>query len=440
MHVDTFVFQDVLEAVIDRVPPPSARPDRPLKLLLFDAFHDEYRGVITLVSVQDGQLRKGDRLTSVASGATYEALDVGILGPEPIATGYLGPGQVGYVITGMKTAKHAHIGDTWHREKAPVPPLPGFRAPRAMVFAGLYPPTQDGFEGLREALDRLLLNDASVTVQRETSSALGAGFRCGFLGVLHLEVFQQRLRDEYGADAIVTAPTVSYALVMGGGDETKEITNACQFPLGEKIDQVLEPVVLASIITPSGAVGRVMDLCQRRRGILQEQTALGGERALLKYELPLSELASDFFSELKGLTSGFATLDYDMLPDMRPADLVRVDILLNDKPVDALATIVYRPNAAAEGRRLCQKLRDLLDRQQFEIVIQAQVNGSKIVARESLKAYRKNVTAKVRYRFCPMKRCLARRMRATVVFFCVIGPLGDPVMISSSQISTLMCT
>ncbi|KAI3434957.1 hypothetical protein D9Q98_003011 [Chlorella vulgaris] len=384
-------LQTVLEAVVQRIPPPQGNPTGDLRMLLFDAYHDEYRGVVCLVEVLDGRVQKGEKITSVATGTNYEVLEVGLLAPNPTPTGQLLTGQVGYMLVGMKDTRSARVGDTWHHQRRPVPALPGFKPAKSMVFAGIFPLSAAGFEQLHAAMDRLTLNDASVTVRRENSNALGAGFRCGFLGLLHMDVFRQRLEQEHGASVIVTAPTVPCRVVLPSGEEL-ELQNPAEFPLNQKIAEVWEPTVAATVVTPNEFIGAIMQLCQDRRGEMQEHAVLGTGRTLLKYHLPLAELGGDFYDELKSISSGYASFDYEEA-EYRKADLQRLDILINTEAVDALARIVHRDKAQAVGRRLCTKLRELMDRQQFEVVLQASAGG-KIVARETLRAFRKNVLAK----------------------------------------------
>ncbi|PSC76214.1 translation factor GUF1 mitochondrial isoform X1 isoform B [Micractinium conductrix] len=381
----------VLPAVVQRIPPPQGEPSGELRMLLFDAYHDEYRGVVCLVEVLDGRVQKGDKITAASTGTNYEVNEVGLLAPDPHPTGELLTGQVGYMLVGMKDTRSARVGDTWHHYRKPVPSLPGFKPAKSMVFAGIFPLSAADFEQLQYAVERLTLNDASVTVRRENSNALGAGFRCGFLGLLHMDVFRQRLEQEHGASVIVTAPTVPCRVVLPGGEEL-ELQNPAEFPLNTKVAAVWEPTVAATVVTPNEFVGSIMQLCQDRRGDLEEHAVLGAGRTLLKYHLPLAELGGDFYDELKSLSSGYASFDYEEA-EYRSADLQRLDILINGESVDALARVVHRDKAQAVGRRLCAKLRDLMDRQQFEVVLQAAAGG-RIVARETLRAFRKNVLAK----------------------------------------------
>jgi len=386
-----FGMQELLPSIIEHMPPPSGNSEAPLRLLLFDAYHDEYRGVICLVEVVDGQVKKGDRITAASTGEHYDIQDLGLLVPEPVATGELRTGQVGYVITGMKTTRSARVGDTWHHYKQQVASLPGFKPAKAMVFAGMFPVSGGDFERLQTAMEQLTLNDSSVAVKRENSDALGAGFRCGFLGLLHLDVFLQRLEQEYGASVITTAPTVPFRVHYPDG-KIEEIYNPASFPVGTKIAMVEEPTVHATVILPDEYVGTIMELCLSRRGEQTEHASLGGQRSLLRYTLPLSELGSDFYDALKSRSRGYASFDYEE-GEYRPADLQRLDLLINGDPVDALARVVHRGSAQRIGRDLCTKLKELLDQALYEIVIQAAAQG-KIVARETLKAMRKNVLAK----------------------------------------------
>lgn len=384
-------LEGVLPAVIECISPPAGSPEGPLKLLLFDAHHDQYRGVVCLVEVIEGSVKEGDQVVAMASGDKYEVMEVGILAPEPHVTHSLLTGQVGYLITGMKDVKAARVGDTWHHVKHPVQPLPGFKPAKSMVYAGLYPLSADEFEGLSRAVERLTLNDASVEVKKESSEALGMGFRCGFLGMLHMEVFMQRLQDEFNADVITTTPMVPYQLVLGK-DRIVTINSAATYPTQERVNAILEPTVNATIVLPPEYSGRVMELCTSRRGTQLEHTFLGNSRVLLKYTLPLSELAGDFYSKLKSITNGFASFDYEE-GEYREADLQRLDMLVNGQVVDALARMVHKNQIVQLGRALCSKMKQLLDRQQFEVVIQAAANG-RVLVRETIPAMRKNVLAK----------------------------------------------
>lgn len=382
----------LLQAVVDRIPAPSGVEDANTRMLVFDAFHDEYRGVVCLVLMVDGKVRKGDKIASKASGDSWDVLDVGVLTPRPLSQDGLLTGQVGYILTGMKNTKSAKIGDTWHLLKKPVEALPGFREPKSMVFAGIFPANAGEFDLLQNSMNKLTLNDSSVYFKRENSNALGAGFRCGFLGLLHMDVFKQRLEQEHGASIIITAPTVPIK-IQKDSKEWIELDNPADFPTKERVRSVVEPTILSTIVLPSDMLGNAMTLCQSRRGELVEHNTLGGSnRVMLRYILPLAELGTDFYDELKSLSSGYATFDYEEHTS-READLVRLDILVNGEPIDALARIVHRSRADKIGKDLCVTLKRVLDRQQFDVALQAAAGG-RIIARETLKSYRKNVLAK----------------------------------------------
>ncbi|NDD54893.1 elongation factor 4, partial [bacterium] len=366
-------IDELLGQVIERIQAPTGSPEKPFKALLFDSWYDEYRGVICLIEVIDGAVKKGDK------------------NPEPFQTGALYTGQVGYVITGMKTVKEARVGDTFYLAKQPVPALPGFKPAKSMVFAGIYPLDTTEFEVVRDAIEKLTLNDPSVHVEKETSVALGLGFRCGFLGLLHMDVFKQRLEQEYDVAIIVTSPTVPYKVRLTSGDEII-IENPSKFPDPSTIDTVYEPLVLSTIITPKEYLGNIMKLCQDRRGIQQEMTFLDEGRIVLRYKLPLNEIITDFYDKLKSLSAGYASFDYEQA-GYEPADLVKMNILLNGKAVDALSVIVHEDKAFYVGRQLTQKLKEVIHRQMFEVAIQAAI-GAKVIARETVSAMRKNVIAK----------------------------------------------
>eukprot|EP00193_Tetraselmis_chui_P013509 CAMPEP_0177788492 /NCGR_PEP_ID=MMETSP0491_2-20121128/22154_1 /TAXON_ID=63592 /ORGANISM="Tetraselmis chuii, Strain PLY429" /LENGTH=564 /DNA_ID=CAMNT_0019310111 /DNA_START=897 /DNA_END=2591 /DNA_ORIENTATION=+ len=404
-------LDELLPEIVRRVPSPRGQATQPLRMLLFDAYHDEYRGVICLVEVVDGEVKKGDRITAASTGESYDVQDLGLLVPEPCATGRLLTGQVGYIITGMKTTRSARVGDTWQRHKdTGVMPLPGFKPAKSMVFAGLFPVSGGDFEDLDTAVEQLTLNDSSVVVTRENSDALGAGFRCGFLGLLHLDVFLQRLEQEYGASVITTAPTVPFILHFPGGS-TQEIQNPSDFPVGVKLSgSIEEPTVNATVVLPDQFIGSIMELCLERRGEQTEHASLGGGRSLLRYIIPLSELGSDFYDALKSRSKGYASFDYEE-GEYRVADLQRLDVLINGDPVDALARVVHKSSAQRTGRDLCAKLKEQLDRSLFEVVIQASAQG-KIVARETVKALRKNVLAKCYGGDVSRKRKLLEKQKA----------------------------
>ncbi|KAI7742409.1 hypothetical protein M8C21_022890 [Ambrosia artemisiifolia] len=386
-------LEHVLPAVIERIPPPPGKSDSNLRMFLLDSYYDEYKGVICHVAVVDGSLRKGDKIASVATGQSYEILDVGIMHPELRSTGYLLTGQVGYVVTGMRSTKEARVGDTLFHTRTTVEPLPGFKPAKHMVFSGLYPADGSDFEALSHAIERLTCNDASVSVARESSTALGLGFRCGFLGLLHMDVFHQRLEQEHGTHIISTVPTVPYIFEYSDGSKV-EVQNPGAFTSDPKIQVVAswEPTVLATIIIPSEYVGVVINLCSERRGEQLEYSFIDSQRAFMKYRLPLREIVVDFYNELKSITSGYASFDYED-SEYVASDVVKLDILLNGQPVDAMATIVHKLKAQRVGRELVDKLKKYIDRQMFEITIQAAI-GSKVIARETISALRKNVLAK----------------------------------------------
>ncbi|KAJ6525683.1 P-loop containing nucleoside triphosphate hydrolase protein [Mycena capillaripes] len=388
----------VLQAIIDRIPPPSGNVKGPLKAFLFDSMYDRYRGVISLVAVQDGILKKGDRIASCHTKKKYEITDIGIMNPEEIPVTGLHPGQVGYIACNMKESSEAHIGDTLYRVGAAVDPMPGFKPAKAMVYAGIFPIDTSDFPKLEESIKRLALTDRSVTVQRESSTALGQGCRLGFLGSLHLDVFKQRLEDEHDANIIITAPTVPYKIVYR--DREVFISNPTEFPdaidASSKVLEVQEPVVKASIIAPEEYFGDMMDLCFSHRAEELEHRYLdagtgSSSRIMLNCVMPLSEIVTDFFDQLKSRSSGFASFDYEEA-GYKASNLAKMVFLLNGKSVDALALIVHRSHEDAIGKLWVKKLVKVIPRQQFEVPIQAAV-GKKIIARETLSAYRADVTA-----------------------------------------------
>lgn len=382
---------ETLNAIIERMPAPKSDLSLPLKALLFDSWFDEYRGVICLIALKDGVITKGETIALAQNNISYEVLEVGLMYPDPTPTDALYAGQVGYLITGMKTVKEARVGDTIYNAKKPVTPFPGFKPAKPMVFAGIFPIENTEFDLLRDAIEKLTLNDASVTVEKKSSPALGMGFRCGFLGLLHMDVFKQRLEQEYNMDVIATAPSVRYKLDLTNG-ESIEIENPSDFPEPNYINEIYEPIIVATIITPREYVGVILELCQKKRGEQKDMTCLDENRIILKYKLPLNEVATDFYDELKSVSSGYASFDYEEA-SYEPADLVKMDILLNGKPVDALTIIVHKENAYYLGRDLVGRLRKLIPRQLFEVAIQAAIGGN-IIARESISALRKNVIAK----------------------------------------------
>jgi len=382
---------DVLGAAIERIPAPQGSSAEPLKALLFDSWFDEYRGVICLISIKNGVIKKGDKIGLAQLGNEYEVLEVGLMYPEQEPMDALYAGQVGYLITGMKTVKEARVGDTIYHSKFPVAPFPGFRPAKPVVFAGIFPVDASDFELLNDAIEKLTLNDASLHVVKTTSPALGLGFRCGFLGLLHMDVFKQRLEQEYNVTAIATAPSVLYKVTLKNG-ESVNVETPSDFPDPGQIEEIYEPIILATIIVPKLYLGNIMTLCEKKRGEQKEMKFMDEDRIILKYKLPLTEVATDFYDQLKSLSSGYASFDYEEA-GYQAEDLVKMDILLNGKPIDALALIVHEEFAYHIGRELCSKLREVIHRQLFEVAIQAAI-GAKIISRETVSALRKDVTAK----------------------------------------------
>ena len=383
---------NILEAIITRMPAPKSNLDLPLKALLFDSWYDEYRGVICLIAIKDGSIKKGDQIYLHQSNCRHEVLELGLMYPEQVPMDALYAGQVGYIITGMKTVKEARVGDTISYLKSSVTPFPGFKPAKPMVFAGIYPVESTEFALLADAIEKLTLNDASVSVEKKTSVALGLGFRCGFLGLLHMDVFKQRLEQEYNLNIIATAPSVLYYINLNHNAGKVPIENPADFPDPSKIDEILEPMLNGTIIVPKQYLGAVLALCQEKRGIQKDMSFLDEDRVILSYLLPLNEVATDFYDTLKSISSGYASFDYEFAGH-QPSDLVKMDMLLNGDPVDALSLIVHRSKAENIGRSIAEKLSKVIPRQMFEVIIQAAI-GAKILARERIAALRKNVTAK----------------------------------------------
>lgn len=383
---------NILDAIVERMPAPQSNLDLPLKALLFDSWYDEYRGVVCLVALKDGVLKKGDQIFLHQSNCRHEILELGLMYPEQKPMDALYAGQVGYIITGMKTIKEARVGDTISHPKTNIIAFPGFKPAKSMVFAGIFPVDTSEFELLADAIEKLTLNDASVHVEKKTSAALGLGYRCGFLGLLHMDVFKQRLEQEYELDIIATAPSVMYQIELKHGAGKISIENPSDFPDPSRIETILEPMLSGTIIVPKQYLGNVLSLCQEKRGIQKDMSYLDEDRVVLNYLLPLNEVATDFYDTLKSISSGYASFDYEPA-GYEPSDLVKMDILLNGDPVDALAVIVHRSKAERIGRDLCEKLSKVIPRQMFEVIIQAGI-GAKILARERVAALRKNVTAK----------------------------------------------
>ena len=386
-------IHEVMERIVRDVPPPKGDSDKPLQALIFDCFYDSYRGVIVYFRVMEGTLRAGDRIRLMATGAEFDVVEVGTMGATSLQPqDKLSAGEVGYLTASIKNVADTQVGDTVTLAQNPAPePLPGYRKANPMVFCGIYPADGAKYPDLRDALEKLSLNDASLSFEPETSAALGFGFRCGFLGLLHMEIIQERLEREYNLDLITTAPSVVYKLHMVGG-ETRYIDNPTNYPDPSHILEAEEPYVRASIFTPSTYIGSIMELCQQRRGIYKDTKYLDTDRVELHYELPLGEIIYDFFDALKSRTRGYASFDYEM-HDYKPSKLVKLDILLNGEIVDALSFIVFADNAYARGRKLAERLKENIPRQLFEVPIQAAVGG-KIIARETVKALRKDVLAK----------------------------------------------
>jgi GTP-binding protein LepA len=385
-------ISEILEAIVQRVPPPRDTVADPLRALIFDSYYDPYRGVIVYVRIVDGEVKRGDKICFMASGREYEVTELGVMRPHQEPVESLHAGEVGYIVAAIKSVEHARVGDTItlvHR-RAPEP-LPGYKEAKPMVFCGLFPSNSDQYAELKEALEKLKLNDAALHFEPEVSPAMGFGFRCGFLGLLHMEVVQERLEREYDLDLVITAPTVVYQVTLNNGSVLR-VDNPSKLPPPNERLSIEEPIVRVEMILPEEFVGAVMELCETKRGIFKDMRYLAQGRTTLVYELPLAEVITDFFDQLKSRTRGYASMDYQMV-GYRADDLVRLDILINGEPVDALSTIVHRDKAFQVGRSLVAKLRELIPRHQFEVPIQAAI-GSRVIARETIPALRKNVLAK----------------------------------------------
>ncbi|SFJ09487.1 translation elongation factor 4 [Thermoflavimicrobium dichotomicum] len=385
-------IEEILEQVVEKVPAPSGDPDAPLRALIFDSYYDSYKGVIVYMRVVEGTVKKGMKIKMMSTGKTFEVTEVGAFTPHPVLMDELSVGEVGFIVAGIKNVKDTRVGDTITDANNPATePLPGYRKITPMVYCGMYPVDSSEYDDLREALEKLELNDASLTYEPETSSALGFGFRCGFLGLLHMEIIQERIEREFGIQLITTAPSVVYKVYQTDGS-VLDIENPTLMPPPQKIDHVEEPYVRASIMVPNDYVGTVMELCQSKRGQYVDMKYIDTNRVNLIYELPLAEIVYDFFDQLKSGTKGYASLDYELI-GYKPSNLVKMDILLNGEVVDALSFIVHRDRAYHRGRALVEKLKKLIPRQMFEVPVQAAI-GNKIIARETIKAIRKNVLAK----------------------------------------------
>jgi GTP-binding protein LepA len=398
----------LLNRIVAAVPAPQGDASASPRALIFDSVYDTYRGVVTYVRVVDGRLSHRDRIKMMSTGAVHEMLEVGVISPEPRKAKEIGVGEVGYLITGVKEVRQSRVGDTVTSSvNGATKPLGGYRHPNPMVYAGLYPMDGDDYPTLRDALDKLQLNDAALMYEPETSGALGFGFRCGFLGLLHMEIVRERLEREFNLALISTAPNVVYRVLMEDGTEIT-VTNPSEYP-GGKIAEVYEPVVRATILSPSDFIGTIMDLCQTRRGSLQGMDYISADRVELRYTLPLAEIVFDFFDALKSRTKGYASLDYEPVGE-QVSELVKVDVLLHGDPVDAFSAIVHREAAYAYGVQLVQKLKELIPRQQFEVPIQAAI-GARVIARETIRAMRKDVLAKCYGGDITRKRKLLERQK-----------------------------
>lgn len=382
----------LLEEIVKKIPPPKGSENNPLKALVFDSWYDSYQGVVTLVRVIDGVIKKGMKVYFIHTQTIYQVEKIGVFTPHPMEVEELGVGEVGFLITGMKNIRDCRIGDTITEvDRRTKDPFPGFKVMKPMVFCGLYPTDSDDFEELRDALLKLSLNDSSFVFEPETSLALGFGFRCGFLGLLHMEIIQERLEREYGLSLITTAPTVKYKVITTK-NEVFEVDNPNKFPDAQYIERIEEPYILAHIHTPEQYLGNILTLCQEKRGVQKDIKFITKDRVIVEYELPLNEIVLDFYDRLKSVSKGYASLDYEFL-DFKPSDLIKLNILVNGEIVDALSVIVHREKAYQRGRQLVEKLKELIPKQLFEVVIQAAI-GNKIISRESIKPLKKNVLAK----------------------------------------------
>ncbi|WP_017536704.1 translation elongation factor 4 [Nocardiopsis halophila] len=425
--------EELLNELVRQVPPPEGDADAPARAMIFDSVYDTYRGVVTYVRVVDGALSSRERITMMSTGAAHEMQEVGVISPEPTKVAGLGVGEVGYIITGVKDVRQSKVGDTiTSAAKGATEMLPGYQEAKPMVFSGLYPIEGTDYPVLRDALEKLQLNDASLVFEPETSAALGFGFRCGFLGLLHLEITRARLEREFDLALISTAPNVIYRVVMEDGTE-HTVTNPSEFPEG-KIDQVFEPVVKATLLSPSDYVGAIMELCQGRRGSLLGMDYLSEDRVEMRYMLPLAEIVFDFFDQLKSRTKGYASLDYDTSGE-QSADLVKVDILLQGETVDAFSAIVHREHAYAYGTEMTKKLRELIPRQQYEIPVQAAI-GSRVIARENIRAIRKDVLSKCYGGDISRKRKLLEKQKEGKKRMKMVGRVEVPQEAFISALST----
>lgn len=401
--------EEILRAIVERVPAPKGDPEAPLQALIFDSVFNPFRGIIAYFKIENGTIRKDDFVKFVATGKEYHADEIGVLKMDLSPRQELSAGNVGYIISGIKTSKEVKVGDTITHVNRPAPAIAGFEEVKPMVFAGVYPIEAEDFENLRSSLEKLQLNDASLTFQPESSMALGFGFRCGFLGLLHMEIIQERLSREFNMEVITTVPNVSYKVFDKKGNET-EVHNPSGLPDITLIDHIEEPYIRSSIITTTDFIGPIMTLCLGKRGELVKQVFISGNRVELIFDIPLGEIVIDFYDKLKSISKGYASFDYH-LHDFRNSKLVKLDVLLNGEPVDALSTLTHADNAVQFGRRMCEKLKELIPRHQFDIAIQAAI-GAKIIARETIKAVRKDVTAKCYGGDVSRKRKLLEKQKA----------------------------
>jgi GTP-binding protein LepA len=425
--------RELLNAIVEQVPAPRGDLEAPARAMIFDSVYDTYRGVVTYVRVVDGRLSRREKTLMLSTKAVHETLEVGVISPEPVPSDALAAGEVGYLITGVKDVRQARVGDTVTSASRPaLEPLPGYDHPRPMVFSGLYPLDGDDYPELRDALDKLRLNDASLVYEPETSTALGFGFRCGFLGLLHMDIVRERLEREFDLSLISTAPNVVYRVVLETGSELI-VTNPSEFPDG-KISQVFEPVVRATVLAPSDYIGTIMELCQGRRGTLLGMEYLSADRVEIRYMMPLAEIIFDFFDQLKSRSRGYASLDYEPAGEQE-ADLVKVDILLQGQPVDAFSQIVHTDKAREYGLAMTARLKELIPRQQFEVPIQAAI-GSRVIARENIRAMRKDVLAKCYGGDITRKRKLLERQKEGKRRMKVIGRVEVPQEAFVAALST----
>ena len=401
--------EDILEGIVKHFPPPKGDTDAPLRALIIDSWFDPYHGAVVMMRIFDGRLRKGTKIRMMSSGSVFEVTRVGVFAPGPVEVAEMKAGEVGFLMAGIKEVKETRIGDTITADEWPASEqLPGFKPMKPMVFSGLYPTDANQYQGLRDALEKLRLNDSSFTFEPETSQALGFGFRCGFLGLLHMDIVRERLEREFALSLITTAATVVYRIITRVG-ETLFIDNPVKLPPESDIEQIEEPVIQATIHLPQEFIGGVLGICEEKRGTQKEIRYLGPKRVMLVYELPLNEIVVDFYDRLKSVSRGYASMDYEMV-GYRPAELVKLDVRINDDVVDAMSMIVHRDKAYYRGRELVQRMRELIPRQLFEVVIQAAV-GSRMIARESVKPLRKNVTAKCYGGDITRKRKLLERQK-----------------------------